>query len=189
MTISNDEKQALRLINMLESKMEEDRYFSLLNRVYGYSNLVQNYLFGNLLRAFISFLALYSISNNLNFTDELAFLLNLQKIAPDLNPAFLTFFLSLSIVTSGYVSTTRKEQMFVLEERLALKATSGVRNQIKAQSSRLDKIEDNIYLLQTDVATLKADVEELKIGFNNLTTKVDNLQLDVTNILNILQNR
>ncbi len=54
---------------------------------------------------------------------------------------YLTFFLSLATVNSASVVNRKKEDMLILEERLALKATSDIRKQMNDIESRLESFE------------------------------------------------
>ncbi len=126
----------------LDRKIQENSFYVILGSAYNIWFIFLDLIVGSPLRAFLTFLAMYAFLNaNIYNLEILANLLHLKETFPAFNMTYLTFFLSLATVISASVVNRKKEDMLILEERLALKATSDIRKQMNDIESRLDSFE------------------------------------------------
>jgi uncharacterized small protein (DUF1192 family) len=182
--LTNKHRRDLLLIK------EKVDYQSDLFKLYNIGNVLTEFFVGNIFSACFSFLVLYVFLNQFNEVIERGFLtLHIRDVFPNFDIRFLTLFVSIATIVSASVTKSRRESMNILEERLALTATSSLMNKIGNLQDDIYsfrqlfyKQQDELSSTKTDVATLKTDVAELKTDVATLKTDVAELKTDVAEL-------
>jgi hypothetical protein len=114
-----------------ELLQSEAKYLIEISKLYSLTNFITELFVGNILRACISFLALYILLNQFNpVFEKLLNTIHFNEVFPNFDIRLLTLFISLSTIVSANISNSRRESLMKVEERLAIKATTDVTKKI-----------------------------------------------------------
>jgi hypothetical protein len=195
--IQKDELQIIYKKYKRDIELKESDAKQILSKakLYSITNFLIELLVGNFLRAFLSFIALYLLLNYYSESlEKLLTFIHFQEVFPNFDIRFLTVFISLATIVGANVTTSRNENMVLLEERLAQKATADVtkkigdlQDDVYSLRQLFYKQQEELFNLKTDVSSLKTDVSSLKTDVSSLKTDVSSLKTKVDRILEILE--